>query len=362
MTVMRRRTGGRLPGIGAAALIGVIGLAGCQSQNNVEAMRRDMAQLRQEMASLSRANEASRTFTEDRLGRLEAEFKKNFDASVQESQTSRTALSSRLEDTAGEVRTVQGKLEENAFAVRNVQTRLEDLDQRLGLVARRTETMDAQLKTLDTQAKATDQQLQTIDTQTKATDQQLRVLDGQVRALDQQVRILSQPSAAAPMGTAPPAVPPAAAPPPAGGMGAAPTPPTTPGAPAPALQASLPPEELYRNALADYTKGNYDQAIAGFRSYLQAYPKTSLAANAQYWLGESYYGQKDYAKAVQEFEGVIRDYPENPKVPSALFKQGEAYLQVGDTKRAGEALCELLGKYPRTREARLARERNIRCR
>jgi tol-pal system protein YbgF len=123
-----------------------------------------------------------------------------------------------------------------------------------------------------------------------------------------------------------------------------------------------PPEEIYKNALNDYTKGNYDLAIAGFRAYIQNYPKTSLVANAQYWLGESYYSQRNYAQAVEEFDVVIRDYPDSPKVPSALFKQGDAYVQINDTKRATTVLCELIGKYPKTREARLARERNIRCR
>ena len=103
-------------------------------------------------------------------------------------------------------------------------------------------------------------------------------------------------------------------------------------------------------------------AIVGFRTYIQNYPKTSLIPNAQYWLGESYYSQKNYAQAVEEFDIVIREYPDNPKVPSALFKQGDAYLQMNDTQRATVALCELMAKYPKTREARLARERNIRCR
>ena len=101
----------------------------------------------------------------------------------------------------------------------------------------------------------------------------------------------------------------------------------------------LPPEEVYRNALNDYTKGNYDLAIAGFRAYIQHYPKASQAGNAQYWLGESYYGQKNYAQSVEEFEIVIRDYPDSPKVASALFKQGDALLQMGDTKRATVVLC-----------------------
>jgi tol-pal system protein YbgF len=121
---------------------------------------------------------------------------------------------------------------------------------------------------------------------------------------------------------------------------------------------------MYRTALDDYTKGNYDLAIAGFRSYIQNYPRSSLVANAQYWLGEAYYSQKNYSQAAEEFDIVIRDYPDSPKVPSALFKQGDAYLQLGDTKRATATLCELITnkKYSKTREAQLARDKSVRCR
>jgi tol-pal system protein YbgF len=144
-----------------------------------------------------------------------------------------------------------------------------------------------------------------------------------------------------------------------------PTRPAVPTLPAPSAdrppEALLPPEDVYRNALSDYTNGKYDLAISGFRIYIQKYPKTSLVPNAQYWLGESYYGQKNYAQAVEEFKVVIRDYPYSPKVPSALFKQGDAYLMMGETRRGIAALCELLTRHAGTREARLARERNVRC-
>jgi tol-pal system protein YbgF len=114
--------------------------------------------------------------------------------------------------------------------------------------------------------------------------------------------------------------------------------------------------------LSDYTKGDYDLAITGFRSYLQTYPRTSLAPNAQYWLAECYFSQKNYKQAIDEFDVVVREHADSPKVPSALFKQGEAYTQMGDTKQATAVFCELMSKHGKTREARLARDKSIRCR
>jgi len=58
-----------------------------------------------------------------------------------------------------------------------------------------------------------------------------------------------------------------------------------------------------------------------------------MAPNAQYWLAESYYGQKNYPQAIEEFDLVIRDYPDSPKVPSALSKQADAYVQMATPSR-----------------------------
>ncbi len=117
------------------------------------------------------------------------------------------------------------------------------------------------------------------------------------------------------------------------------------------------PGELYRNALNDYTKGNYDFAINGFRSYIALYPKTSLQPNAQYWLGESYYSLKNYDLAIKEFELFVREHPDNTRVASAMLKQGYAYLEIGDKSRARAALNNLLKQFPKSPEAKWAKDR-----
>ena len=86
------------------------------------------------------------------------------------------------------------------------------------------------------------------------------------------------------------------------------------------------PDELYKNALNDYARGKYDLAIDGFRAYIIQYPNTSLLPNAQYWLGESFYGAKNYGLAIKQFDRFLTEYPDNPKVPGAMLKQGYAYL------------------------------------
>jgi tol-pal system protein YbgF len=351
----------------AAGLLGVlVALGGCVSSADIEAVRRDVAALRQEVAGLAKTNEGARAFTDERLSKLEADLRSRFETTVKEGEGARAALALRLDELVTETRLVQGKLEENAFVLGNLNSRLDEMDQQERRTAGRMDGLERELKAMDQRVRAPSPSPPALPPTGQASEGAPPA--GQPSAGPPPAQpVPAQPPAPAAgqaPGTPPPVAQPPATPPPA--PPATPAPPTGPVAVAPTVprpsQVLLPPEELYKNALSDYTKGNYDLANAGFKTYIQSYPKTSLVPNAQYWLGESYYSQKNYAQAIEEFDVVIRDYPDSPKVPSALFKQGDAYLLLGDTKRATTVLCELLSKHPRTREARLARERNIRCR
>jgi tol-pal system protein YbgF len=357
--------------LAAAALLGAVPLiagltAGCVATgDDIQALRRDLGGLRQEMSGMAKAQESARVFTDERLTKLESDFRGRFEATVKETEGSRAALATRLDELATETRLVQGKLEENAFVLTNLNNRLDEIDQAGRQRARRLDGLEQQVKTLSPAPPPA-----------PVPGTAPGTAPGMVPAPGGQPPV-TQPPVAPPAAAQPPAAPtpvpqppaisspaaqPPAAAPPTGQPPAGQPPPVVATRPAQPSPAVLPPEDVYRAALNDYTKGNYDLAITGFRTYIQNYPKTSLVPNAQYWLGESYYSQKNYAQAIEEFEVVIRDYPDNPKVPSALFKQGDALLQMNDTKRATAVLCELIGKHGKTREARLARERNVRCR
>ena len=52
-------------------------------------------------------------------------------------------------------------------------------------------------------------------------------------------------------------------------------------------QLFVPPEAVYKNALADYARGDYDLAISGFRGYITSFPKSDMADDAQVFIGKS---------------------------------------------------------------------------
>ncbi len=105
-------------------------------------------------------------------------------------------------------------------------------------------------------------------------------------------------------------------------------------------------EKLYSDSLTSYHDGDYENAVKLFAAYLRDFPNTKKAANARYWLGESYYSLAQYAQAITEFKRVKNDFPTSSKVPDALLKTAMSYEAIGGREQAVAAYTELLQKYP----------------
>lgn len=116
-------------------------------------------------------------------------------------------------------------------------------------------------------------------------------------------------------------------------------------------------DKSYEQSLQAFKAGNYQQAQAGFSEFLLRYPGSRLAPNAQYWLGECYYGTKDYAQAISAFDRVQSSYPDSAKVPAALLKKGFAYAALKDRGRASSTLKQVVETFPRSPEAVMAKQK-----
>ena len=102
----------------------------------------------------------------------------------------------------------------------------------------------------------------------------------------------------------------------------------------------------YDEAYSMVLNGQYDQAAGRFQQFLAAYPDDPLAANAQYWLGESYFGKGRYREAADAFLKTYTDYPANDKAPDSLLKLGLSLSGLGQKDAACATYSELLTKYP----------------
>ncbi len=124
-----------------------------------------------------------------------------------------------------------------------------------------------------------------------------------------------------------------------------------------AAELAVSSEKMYQSAYTDYTKGNYDLAIMGFRQYLEKYPAGVLADSSQYWIGDSFFSQNKYAQSIEEFKKVSLNYPQSIKVPPAKLKIALALDLMDKKKEALKLLDEVMAQYPDSTEAKAAAEK-----
>lgn len=117
------------------------------------------------------------------------------------------------------------------------------------------------------------------------------------------------------------------------------------------------PEKLYDDAQIDFKGKKYVEARQKFEKFTTDFPKHTLAPNAWFWIGETYYGQKKYEDAILAYETFLKKYPTHDKVRAAMLKQGYAFIETGDKKTGKVILERLIEKYPQSAEAEAAEKK-----
>ncbi len=133
--------------------------------------------------------------------------------------------------------------------------------------------------------------------------------------------------------------------------GAPPPRPNTQAAAPPPSSAAAPPgagaDQLYNDAFKKLQDGDYAGAERGFKAFLQSNPKHTLAGNAQYWLGETYYARRDYQNAMTAFAEGYKVYRGSSKGPDNLLKLGVTLAVLGRKPDACAVFAKFNQDYPR---------------
>jgi tol-pal system protein YbgF len=114
------------------------------------------------------------------------------------------------------------------------------------------------------------------------------------------------------------------------------------------------PDQLFAAATGDYFRGNFDLALSEFRQYVETYPSSEMADNAQYFIGEILVAQNKKSDAVVAFEKVKTVNPSGDKTAPALYKRGMILLEIGQREEAVVQLLVLFKDYSKTKEGELA--------
>lgn len=112
-------------------------------------------------------------------------------------------------------------------------------------------------------------------------------------------------------------------------------------------------DEAYNAALAAYRRGSSGTARLGFQEFLRVAPRDRRAADAQFYIAETYSREPD--QAIPEFIRVVEQYPTSARAPAALMRIGALELARGNRTEARARFNQVVRAYPRSPEAEEAR-------
>ena len=116
------------------------------------------------------------------------------------------------------------------------------------------------------------------------------------------------------------------------------------------------PQRLFETTRADYYNGQWDLCVSGFETYLKTFPRSELAHEAQFLIGECQYMEGNHQDAVSAYNQVIANYPRSSSAANAYFKRGRALEDLGQVDRARESYEGAMKNFPETDAARLAKQ------
>ncbi len=116
-------------------------------------------------------------------------------------------------------------------------------------------------------------------------------------------------------------------------------------------------QALYDDGYSLFHQMRYADAEERFSRYVELHPRTDLADNALFWIGESRYARGDFGSALEAFSDTVERYPQGNKVSDALLKAGRCLESLGDNAQARGTYEEVVRRYPSSAAAAQARDR-----
>lgn len=101
----------------------------------------------------------------------------------------------------------------------------------------------------------------------------------------------------------------------------------------------------------------YEEARNQFFRIKTEFPESSLQAEADIRIADSYFEEDSYSAAADSYENFIKTYPRHPKTSYALFKMGQSYMKrmpdnpqrdSREAQKAVDTFTRLIVDYPQS--------------
>jgi tol-pal system protein YbgF len=113
------------------------------------------------------------------------------------------------------------------------------------------------------------------------------------------------------------------------------------------LPPSATPRDEFDLGVGYVQRKDYALAEETMRNFVKRYPSDPMIAEAQFWLGESFFQRQLYRDAAESFLAVTTKFDRSAKAPDALLRLGQSLGALKEKEAACAAFGEVMRKYPR---------------
>ena len=107
------------------------------------------------------------------------------------------------------------------------------------------------------------------------------------------------------------------------------------------------PKDEYDLAYGYVLRKDYALAEDALRAFMKKYPGDRLAADANYWLGETMFQRQRYRDAAEVFLEVSTKHDKSARAPDSLLRLGQSLAALKEREAACATFAEIPRKYPR---------------
>ena len=104
--------------------------------------------------------------------------------------------------------------------------------------------------------------------------------------------------------------------------------------------------QIYTDGRNQFIAGEYDKAIALFKSYLDSFPNYKNVADAKLWLGRSYFANELYSQSNAIYLEFQSENPQHVKYPDSMYELSRALFELGELDAAKKLLTKMIEKFP----------------
>ena len=104
--------------------------------------------------------------------------------------------------------------------------------------------------------------------------------------------------------------------------------------------------QIYADGRNQFIAGEYDDAIALFKSYLDSFPNYKNVADAKLWLGRTYFANELYSQSKATYLEFQSENLQHAKYPDSMYELARVLFELGELEAAKKLLSKMIEKFP----------------